>query len=242
MAADIIILLVSWSLLGGQFTPFQTYSTANFRIKYEKNIPLNDVRDVRDSLESGYNQLRKKLRLQLHHRVDVHIYNSFGRFVSESKTRAFNDGAFENGRIYLISLADLEKRGKLKNVIERVVARSVLDELKSCPQWLAEAYGLFAGNELSRFGQPARLNISSFADLSEDYSRAENENDVKEVYAKLAATIHFFVSRYGIQKVEAMFGEFKKEMALEDIFQKSFGETLEEIEKAWVRALAEPLE
>ena len=123
----------------------------------------------------------------------------------------------------------------------RVVSRALLDEVNACPQWLAEAYGMYVGNDLSRFGKPFDLNVSHFPDLSEAYSRTEQLDDLKEVYAKLASTINFLVTRYGASKVDEIFVKFKSAPSLETVFETSFGEKITDIEREWRKALSSPI-
>jgi hypothetical protein len=241
MLIRIIFFLLVFPLSGMQSNLYQTNMTAHFRIKYEKAIPAKDVKTVGEILESKSNEFRKKLGITVSRRVDVYVFNSVRRFRSESKARAFDDGAFVKGKIFITSPSILERDQKLQNVLSRLAARSLLDELKFCPEWLAEAYGIYAGNELARFGQPARFNISSFADLGEDYLRAEREKDVKELYAKLASTIYFLVNRYGERKVDELLAEFKRSVSLQEAFESTFNEKIEVIEKAWAKALRSPI-
>ena len=241
MITKLISIVIWLAVVGMQSNMSGTYTTSYFRLKYEKNISLKDIQKIGSMLEKQYTASQKKLNLSLNQRVDVLVYNSPTRFQSEAQSRAFDDGAYRNGRIYLSMPVLAEREMGLQNVISRLVSRAILGEVKACPEWLAEAYGLYAGNELLRFGQPARFTVGSFSDLSEDYAHAEVQADVKEVYAKLAATANFLVSHYGEKKVNAIFTEFKRGESLEDAFEFGFGEKTKDVEKAWVKSLRSPI-
>ena len=235
-----LLVLFAIATLGMQASYFQTYSTAYFRIKYEKSVAPEHIQKLGEELENTYADARKRFGISLNHRMNVYVYNSQIKFRSDSRSIAFDDGAFGNGNIYLMSPKILERTMKLQPVISRVVTRAVLDEMKLCPQWLRECYSLYAGGEQERFGRPARFKISGFADLGEEFAAAERQKDIVEIYAKLAVTADFLVDRYGEKKVEALFGEFKSGSSLEEIFENSFGEKIGDIEHAWMAALKNP--
>lgn len=234
------LVLLAILTLGMQAAYFQTYSTAFFRIKYEKSVSVDDIKKLGQVLENQYADTHKRFGASLNHRINVYVYSSSIKYYSDSKSIEFDDGLFRDGKIFLISPKALNKGMKLSSVVARVVARAVLDEVKMCPPWLSECYSLYAGGDLSRFGVPARFKASGFSDLSEEYSTAEREKDVKELYAKLAVTANFLVNRYGEKKVEAMFDQFKAGSSLEEVFENSFNEKAPDIEKAWLEALKNP--
>ena len=240
MLTRLVILVLSVILLGMQTDIYQTYSTAYFRIKYVKSISTNDVVKIGEMLEARYAEYKKKLHTTLNHKVNVYVLNSVSRFRTESRSKVFGDGAFRDGKIYLLSPALIGKDIPLEPIISRVVSRAILDEIKLCPPWLSECYSLYAGEDLARYGQPARIKISSFGDLSEEFSTAQRTKDINEVYAKLAVTADFFISRYGEKKFEGLFNEFNFNPSVEEVFEAYFGEKISTIEKAWVQALRSP--
>ncbi len=240
MTARFIFILLAIAALGMQVTFFQTYSTAYFRIKYEKSVNISDIKKLGEELEHQYENLNKRFGITLNHRIDVFVYNSDIKFHSDSRSVIFDDGAVMNSQIYLMSPKKLEQEVGLKNVVARVVTRAVLDEIPFSPPWLRECYALYAGGDLSMFGDPARFKVSDFEDLSEEYSTAEREKDVKELYAKLAVTANFLINRYGEKKVEEVFAEFNSGGSLDEAFEKVFNEKIGDIEKAWMTELKNP--
>ena len=237
MIARCVLVLLSTLMLGMQTTYFQNYSTAYFRIRYEKSVSVEGIKKLGEELENKYAESRLRFGISLNNRVDVYVYSSPIKFRSDSRSVAFNDGAFRDGKIYLMSPKVLGTEMKLQSVVARLVTRAVLDEIKLCPPWLSECYSLYAGGDVSSFGRPARFKGSGFSDISEEFSTAEREKDVRELYAKLAVTANFLVNRYGEKKVEAMFEEFNTGLPIEEIFENSFNEKIGDIEKAWMSAL-----
>lgn len=239
----ILITYLIFVLYGNIFQTelFLTHTTDNYRIKYERNISLENIKLVGELLESANTEYQKRLQLSSKRRIETFVYKSVIRFRSDSKSLVFTDGIFQEGKIYLNVQDILRDEKRLQNVIGRVVVRALLAEVKNCPKWLAEAYSFYVGEELERFGQPSRLSVSSFHDLNEDYLRSERRDDIKELYAKLASTIHFLISRYGERKVDEVFKEFLKGYSYEEVFEAIFNDNLSDIEKAWLKSLSEPI-
>ena len=239
MMRKFFILILFIPLLGMQSIYVHTHSTNFFRIRYEKSVSSKDAQAAGRTLESAYENIRKKLNIGLSRRVDVDVYSTVERLFADTHTKLFNDGMFRNGKIYL-----RVKRGaasEMQDVAARVVSRAILDENKACPPWLAEAYSLYAGNNLKTFGQPSRSNLATFSDLAEDFSRTEQAQEQKEVYAELASTMTFLIDRYGEAKINGLFVRFQTGAPLEEIFETAFGEKIDVIQKAWADELTPKL-
>jgi len=239
MRQRIIIALGAILLLGMQSQYLQTYTTSYFRFKYEKSVSPKEVSAFGNMLETAHAKYKKMFAVTPSGRVDVMYYSSPQFIKRESKIPIFDDGVFARGKIYVATGYPLEG-AKMQGMTSRVAARCVLSAIKSCPLWLAECYSLHAGNEVWRFGAPVRPSMLSFADLAEDYSRAETSDEFREVYAKLGATAAFFVDRYGETKFQAVFAQLKSGKSFEEALEGAFGEKIEVIEKAWTKALASP--
>ncbi len=237
MFSRFMILLYSLLMLSMQMNFTRSHSTVHSKIHYENGISVKDIRELGVLLEEKYSHYKNIFGISSNTITEVSVFNSIGRFRTESQSRIFKDGDFKSGKIYIYYTHDQNQKDKLSDVVSRVTARAVLEKIPACPGWLTEAYSLYAGNDLARFGEPARFNIATFTDIGEDFNRASNTKDIKELYAKLAATIHFLVNRYGVSKVELMLRNFKNGGSIEEVFEISFNEKLPEIERAWIRAL-----
>jgi hypothetical protein len=239
-----ILLLASMAMLPavstGQAKKFATCTTATFRIRYDRTLTAAEIGKLGVLLERTYDAYRNKSGLSGHRTIDVFALSSGNRVQTESRSKAFDDAIFRDGKIYLDARAVLRSDTNVHNPAARVVSESVLDALKGCPRWLIEVYGIYAGKEIDRFGSPARLTVSTFSDLNEDYLRAETANDLKEMNAKLAATARFLVDRYGEKKFEALYSQLKRGPRLEEAFEAAFGEKMPVIEKAWAASLRSP--
>ncbi|MDI6767542.1 MAG: hypothetical protein QME52_12035 [Bacteroidota bacterium] len=237
MATRFILIMLAFMVLGMQIKPYKTYTTSNFNLRYEKTIPIKEIEEIGKICESKYNHYRNNLGTSLGSKSEIFILNTVGRFRAESQSRVFDDGDYRAGKFYLLYSGDPTHKENLPFVISRMIVKALLEKNPTCPEWLAEAYSLYAENDLLRYGKPARVNIASLNDLTEDYNRATSKKDIKELYAKLAFTIKFLVNRYGENKVEMMLKKFKSSSTLEEVFEASFNENFTEIERAWAKAL-----
>ncbi len=237
------ILLIGIMLVLGQCEPvfavqsMQTISTSRFHLKYENGISLQDVKKIGKMFEKSYTDEKKIFNISFSGKMDVLMYTSVNRFKSESQTRAFSDGDYTAGKFFLVIPPKMKGVEGMENIVERLVVRAMLEHIPACPPWFSEAYSLYAGNAVTRFGKPARLTTSSFSDLGEDYVSAEHEKDIVELYAKLGLTIQFLVDRFGKEHVEEAINLCKTNGNIADVFQTVFNEKYSDIEKEWVTAL-----
>ena len=241
MILKLIILTVALWVLPVQSQILKFYSTANFTVKYDKHISIKEIKQLGTSLESSYTHYKNIFGIAFNHRPEILIFGTVRSFRTESKSQIFQDGDFKDGKLYFAFPDNAEQKERFPYVISRVIARALLVNIPACPEWLVAAYSLYAGNNLTIVGDPARYNISSFSDLSEDYIRAQNVKDLKEIYAKLASTIRFMINRYGESRVESMLKKFSDGGTISEVFESSFNEKMPLIEKAWVKALRIPL-
>ena len=233
----ILVAVFSIVFISMQVYTTREKSTLHFRIKYDRDITGNDIKYIGTVLESTYTRYSKIFDVSMNKTTEVFVFNAQGRFKMESQARVFNDGHYRAGRLYLMAPRDEADRGIIKHAIARVVVRMILDQIASCPAWLAEGYSLVAGGDLEMFGSPAHVTVAQFSDLGEDYNREVARTDVKELYAKISATMQFFIGRYGDHTVEQMLRNFKTEDSLREVFEKTFNENINVIEKAWVNFL-----
>jgi len=223
------------SLRAGQ--GMRTTSVGSFRIQYEHGISLHNAKLFGALLDTSVAEMKKLLDLSFKGKIDVIMFTSVERFKQDSQTRIFDDGDWNAGKIYFFLNPGPVHEGRMQEVARRLAARVALSHEPGCPPWFAEAYSLSVGNDLERFGKPARSMTSSFSDLGEDYVSSEGEKDDLELYAKLASTIDFFNIHYGKSKVEDALRGFKTSDNIHEVFQTAFQEKFEDIEKEWVKTL-----
>lgn len=232
-----MLTLLLGLLLVFQPKTLKTATTDHFLIRHDKNIPSTLVRSLGTALEAEYGRASKALGLAFARRMTVVIYTSDLKFKSESRSLAFDDGDAKNGSIHLAYSTLKKDRDLWNGLVARVVAKALIAEVVFCPPWLADAYGMRAGGDTKRFGDPARVAIASFGDLYEEYNRSERPRDVREVYAKLGFTIDFLAERFGESKVREVFAQFRSGKDVETIFTAAFGEPAQVTERDWAAAL-----
>jgi hypothetical protein len=236
-----IVLFLCWTMIAGVAASAGSSSNTNtlttpwFRIVYEKNVSEKAARRTAAALESSYVQYQGRLAMAARHRLEVDLYKSGHRLMEAADEQMFNDGVWKDNKISLAS--DLNEE-QLRSAADRVVARAILAVRVECPAWLAEAYSLNAGNDLSRYGRPSSADMTSFTDLAEDFARMDNMKTRKEVYAKLSSTITFFVNRYGSARVDSLFDHFRSGVHPDSAIQSHFGEKIGTIQEEWARVLA----
>lgn len=235
--AKIFLVIFAFLNIAMQANLSRSKSTAHFRMQYEKGVTDADIRLIGENLESAYVKYSKLFGISFKRPADVHVFRTLGRYRMESQSPVFDDGSYRSGRLYLMVTANEEDIEAKKYSTARVVSRAILEHIPSCPEWLKVGYSLVAGRDLERFGPPVRVNVAQFSDLGEDYNRGVSKKDVKELYAKIAATVQFFIGRYGEHAVVQMFQKFKTEDSLSEVLESSVNEKMELIEEAWVKHL-----
>ncbi len=229
-----VIILVSSQVQSQKWTEF---NTKYFLVRYEKNIPQGSLQYINDELTKVYKSYEKTFG-RANKKLEIFVCATVSTFKSKSGSRIFEDADVVDGIIYLVVPRTVEQKTNFHlKVVKRIIACVILEQNPNIPKWLAESYSLYAGGYLDNFGEPARFNISSFYDLNEDYNHATSKKDIKELYAKLAATGKFLIDRYGDLKVERMLHSFDSRKTFEEVFETSFNEKMSDIEKAWVKAL-----
>ncbi|MBI5019844.1 MAG: hypothetical protein HZB59_00205 [Ignavibacteriales bacterium] len=240
MRLMIVILLFS-QVVFPQLRVLQSTSSKYFNIKFEKSIPKDELRNIISSSEKIYERYRSKFGFGFLEKKTLFILATAARMKYESGSKVFEDGDYKNDKLYVVSFDEREKRENIDNVLCKIISRALLDQIPACPPWFAEAYSLMAGNDVEKFGRPVQLNISTLADLGEDYARTLDKKGLRDLYAKLGSTIQFLLERFGEQKVDATIKRFREGKTIEETFPAVFNESMREIEKAWILDLKNPV-
>ncbi len=234
------ILLLNLSF-GFQQKNFEVLKSKNFIIKYEKGISQSQVNPVMSDLEIQFKNWNKRLGLvpTKADGIEVRIYKNENRYFRESGSLLKEEGFYSKGIIHLAPPSTLDKKGNRMNVLSRVVALSLLSAANDngCPAWLAEAYGIYAGGDLRKYGTPLQVRSSNFGDMQQEFTQVRKEKDMINFYAKLAEVIKFLNDRYGTQKVDSLFTVFDGIKTFEKVFEQAFSEKYDKIEKAWGEAI-----
>lgn len=230
----VLLILFSHAAFS-QLRMLQTADSKYFEVKYEKSVTKEELRIAISGSEKIYKRFREKFGFGLSQKKYLFIFSTAGRFRYESGSKVFDDGDYRSYNLYAVIPGGREHRSRLEEIFSRIISRALLDEVPACPPWFAEAYSLYAGNDVERFGRPFHLNISAFADLGEDYSRSLDKRGLTDLYSKLGGTIEFLLAEYGERKIEAAIRQFREGNPIGETFPAAFGEPMNEIEKKWVR-------
>ena len=236
-----IMFLLFSQVVFPQLRVLQSTSSKYFNVKFEKSIPKDELRDIISSSGKIYERYRNKFGFGFLEKKTLFVLATAARLKYESGSKVFEDGDYKNDNLYIVSFDEREKRENIENVLCRIISRGLLEQIPACSPWFAEAYSLMAGNDIEKFGRPVQLNISTLADLGEDYARTLDKKGFRDLYAKLGSTIQFLLERYGEQKLIAVIKRFREGKTIEETFPAVFNDSMREIEKAWVLDLKNPV-
>lgn len=219
---------------------FDSFKSKNFLIKYERGISNSAVKSIASDLELQFKEWTKRINLALNKLpVEVRIYKTEKKYFQKSQSIMKEEGTYSNGIIFLSPLSKLDEKGMRINIVSRIVVLSILSAANDngCPRWLSEAYGIYAGGDLEKYGTPPMFRGTGLLDFQQEMNQAKREKDLVYVYSKLSEVMKFMLNRYSKQKVDSLFTRFDGIKSLEQVFEETFGEKYDIIEKAWNEAV-----
>src|SRR5438046_1332781 len=131
--------------LAGQSKGLASRTSPNYRLRYDKNVSAEEIKKLGKQLELACAMYTGRLGASFPRKVDVYCFSSPGRFRSESRSGVYDDGDIRDGKLYFNVDVVLKCDTALRDPVSRVVSEAILGEIKWCPKWLAEVYGIYAG-------------------------------------------------------------------------------------------------
>jgi hypothetical protein len=220
---------------------FGTLNSAHFEVKYQRVIPQEDAKKVMDFLQAEYKSIGADLGMEPKAKVEVRIYESVGKFLSETGLKRPWRGAFyQRGTLHLQPVSALVARKIFEKSISYELVLAFLDETaqKGCPRWLAESFAVYYCGEMSGMTAPVGARMSAFADLNQDIQEYQNPPQRDDVHYILGSTMTFFVQKYGERRAFRVYREFDGVTTVDRVFKKVFEEDYAAIEKAWAKYIA----
>jgi hypothetical protein len=217
---------------------FGTLSSAHFEVKYQRVIPQQDAKKVMDFLQAEYKSISADLGMDLKNKLEVRIYESVGKFLSESGLkRPWRGALYQRGILHLQPVSALVARKMFERSISYELALAFLDETsqKGCPRWLSESFAVYYCGEMSGMTPPVGARMSAFADLNQDIQEYQNPPQRDDVHYILGSTMTFLVQKYGERKAFRVYKEFDGVTTVDRVFKKVFEEDYSTIEKAWAK-------
>lgn len=240
-----VLLLFVTSGSFGQPTP-RSITAVHFKVEYERRVSEEDARATADYLERDYSYLSDHLGLDLRNQVLVRIYDSPGKYLSQTRQRKDWRKAIYVGGVLHVQPVDLLLRQRVfEQTLSFELAGIFLEQTatKGCPRWLRESFAVYHAGLTSTLSPPVGVRMKSFSDLEQDlqeYTEPPRRNDVLFL---LGHTMIHFVEKYGEQKALSLFGAFDGLTPLEDVLKNTFGQEFAQIERTWANsivAVAEP--
>lgn len=217
-------------------------ATKHFQIYYSRAVAEADVRRMVDFLQRRAGDIQRELGIPMERAVEVRVYESVGRFLSESRLpKAWRGAFFNRGVLHVQPLQALIHRGIFDRALSFELVQAYLEPVvdKGCPRWLREAYAVTFCGELEGLTPPIGAKLSSFSDLNQDIQVYPNPPQRDDVHFVLGHTMAFLERRFGKAKLMSVFREFDGTRGVETVFKKVFEEDYGLIEKAWGKAIRE---
>jgi len=217
---------------------YGTISGTHFVVKYMRGQPPEEARKVLDFLQTEYKSLNADLGLELKSKVEVRIYESVGKFLSETGLRRpWRAAYYQRNILHVQPVSALEHRRIFEKVLTYELALLVLEQAgqKGCPRWLMESFASYYSNETAGLTPPLGARMTAFSDLNQDIQQYPNPPQREDVHYILASTMTFFVEKYGEAKAFRVFRSFDGMTAVDQVFKKVFGDDYSNIEKSWAK-------
>ncbi|HXX62567.1 MAG TPA: hypothetical protein VEO56_02115 [Bacteroidota bacterium] len=220
---------------------FSTLSSAHFDVHYQRGVTPEEARKVMEYLQSQYKSLETDLGLQLKTKLDVRIYESVGKFLSETTLkRPWRGALYQRGVLHLQPVSALLQRKMFDKSIGYEMAIAFLEESgqKGCPRWLLESFASYYSGETAGMTPPLGARLTAFSDLNQDIQEYPNPPQRDDVHYILASTMTFLVQSYGEKKAFRVYREFDGATGVDRVFKKVFGDEYSTIEKGWAKYIA----
>jgi len=214
----------------------KTLRTVHLNVAFQAGVTQDDARRVADYLETDYDYLNRKLQIDLGKRLDVHLYDTEGKFLKGTQqSRASRGAMFFRGGLHIEPVKVLDNAKNLEQSLSFELSFLMLDSAsaKGCPRWLREAFAVYHSGEMTELSPPSSTKLHYFSDLDEDIQQTPYPPQRDDVHYMLGMTMRFFVERFGEEKAFGVFKTFTGSQSTEDVFKNAFGAPFEEIEKAW---------
>lgn len=220
---------------------FSTLSSTHFDVRYQRGVSLEEARKVMEYLQSQYKSLQADLGLEPKSKLDVRIYESVGKFLSETTLKRPWRGAFyQRGVLHLQPVPALTQRKIFDKSIGYEMAIAFLEESgkKGCPRWLVESFASYYSGETAGMTPPLGARLTAFSDLNQDIQEYPNPPQRDDVHYILASTMTFLVQTYGEKRAFRVYREFNGATSVDRVFKKDFGDEYSSIEKRWAKYIA----
>ena len=217
---------------------FGTLTSAHFDVKYQQGVTNADARKVNDFLLSEYKTMSGDLGLNLTSKIEVRVYESVGKFLSETALkRPWRAAYYSRGTLHVQPVSALTARKIFEKALTYELAVALLEQShqKGCPRWLYESFAAYYSGETAGMTPPLGARLAAFSDLNQDIQEYPNPPQRDDVHFILAGTMTFLVEKYGERRAFRIFKEFDGATPVDKVFKKTFGDDYAAIEKMWAK-------
>ena len=186
-------LVAGAGVLSARVAAQETYasiSTAHFEFKYQRGVAEADVRQLVDFIQNDYKYLVDKLGIELPKKLEVHIYESIGKFSEETNLKQpWRIAYYAHGVLYIRPPRSVTRRRYLDQAVSYETVLALLEQkgTQGCPAWLIKAFAVNHDGEMENLTPAQNVRYSSFADLSQDvqeYQDPPQRDDVHYLLGK----------------------------------------------------------
>lgn len=237
----LIWVVLALNCTAGAQELYRTIQTPGLTIRYMNDIEELEARNAADFLQTEYESIVKELGFSPKDRIEVRIYDTVGRFLTESGLKKPWRGAlYSRNVLHSQPIQALITRGIYEKSLSYELSRAVLNTAreKGCPVWLSEAYVSYRSGGFREMSAPVGARLSSFSDLTQDFQQHQDPPQRDDVQYMLAQTMNFFVIRYGEAKAIGLFKEFDGSRSVGAVFAEYLGSGYETVEKEWATYIA----
>ncbi len=219
----------------------QAVNTVHVSVGYERGVPEADARKVADFLEREYAVLRSRLGFEPTGKIEVRVYETVGRFMAETASRApWRVAIYSKGALHVQPVSALVQRKLFEKSLRYELCRVFLlpAEQKGCPAWLSESLASEYSKEAEDVSAPLGARLSTFSDLAQDIQDYPDPPQRDDVHYFLTQTMKYFEKTYGESRAYGLFKAFDGSSSVETVFKKVLGTDYATVEKAWAKAMA----
>jgi hypothetical protein len=238
--AVLLPLLVLFAA-GTRGQDFGTLSSSHFDVKFQKSVSPEEAKKVLEFLQKGYTTLAGDLGFEMKTKIEVRLYESVGKYISETGlSRPWRAAYYTKGVIHLQPVAALMARKLFEKSITYELSIAFLEQSgrNGCPRWLMEAFASYYSGETAGMTAPIGARLSAFSDLNQDIQEYPNPPQRDDVHYILASTMTYFVEKFGEKRAFRLFKEFDGVTSIEKVFKKVFNDDYTGIEKGWSKYIA----
>jgi len=216
------------------------FETMHFVIVSDYDINVNNLANIRISLEQAYSRVGALFDYFPQQKTGVVIYPEKA-YQGLMKGKPYWAHAFFDGKIRLPLSETIYSKDFLLKIIYHEYSHAVVRLLTkgNCPIWLNEGIACysehFAGPRHKDFFKTAitKDTFVPFAELPEDYSGIKNSRDANLLYREFYLIVSFIKEKYGTSALQGILHTLGQGNSIDEALRVNLSITKAEFGEAW---------